>query len=643
MNFLNTSNAIPGPSTTTTTTTTTTTATGSQNQHQRAITHPLAPTTHHSPKPLQHHKHSPPPSSHPSTTTPLLDDPFNPTRLAAIKPARPRPPNRSPNSPSKKRHYGDRFIPTRADGVDLSTSFQLMPDAPSTPTRGNGSKKTVVAAVTDLEKDEARRTFTNLLKAETFGSEPADMPHFVNHSASPSHSRHASTVPNSSPGTTTTPRKAGTPKLFNYSSPTRKEGTNLDSPTHQRYSTTPIKHESQRLLLSPRKPPRALSKVPFKVLDAPDLADDYYLNLVDWSSTNVLAVGLGSQVYLWSATTSAVTRLVDVTAGMAGMSTDHTTSLAWIGRGNMLAIGTDLGKVHIWDTQVGKRVRTMEGHTSRIGCMDWNLSTLSTGSRDRSIVHRDVRAPDHWTSRVNVHKQEVCGLKWNTASNQLASGGNDNRLLIWDAAQDQLPLFRFNQHTAAIKALSWSPHQNGLLASGGGSADKRIRFWNTINGNLLNEIDTGSQVCSLKWSKNSNELVSTHGFSPGPIQNQVCLWKYPSMQQIATLSGHTYRVLYLAMSPDGETIVTGAGDETLRFWRAFPKKKVHPSAPSMMMTSSPGASHGGGAGAGVGAAGSVGVSLDGSPILGPSPMALSAAGPAFPGSGGLLNLFAQMR
>ena len=31
-------------------------------------------------------------------------------------------------------------------------------------------------------------------------------------------------------------------------------------------------------------------------------------------------------------------------------------------------------------------------------------------------------------------------------------------------------------------------------------------------------------------------------------------------------------VLYLAMSPDGETIVTGAGDETLRFWNAFPKR-----------------------------------------------------------------------
>jgi cell division cycle 20-like protein 1, cofactor of APC complex len=41
---------------------------------------------------------------------------------------------------------------------------------------------------------------------------------------------------------------------------------------------------------------------------------------------------------------------------------------------------------------------------------------------------------------------------------------------------------------------------------------------------------------------------------------------------VASLTGHTHRVLYLAMSPEGETIVTGAGDETLRFWNAFPKQ-----------------------------------------------------------------------
>ena len=53
---------------------------------------------------------------------------------------------------------------------------------------------------------------------------------------------------------------------------------------------------------------RKISKIPFKVLDAPDLQDDFYLNLVDWSSQNVLGVGLGPCVYLWSACTSQVLR-----------------------------------------------------------------------------------------------------------------------------------------------------------------------------------------------------------------------------------------------------------------------------------------------------------------------------------------------
>jgi len=45
------------------------------------------------------------------------------------------------------------------------------------------------------------------------------------------------------------------------------------------------------------------------------------------------------------------------------------------------------------------------------------------------------------------------------------------------------------------------------------------------------------------------------------------------MEKITTLTGHTFRVLYLAMSPDGSSIVTGAGDETLRFWNIFSKSR----------------------------------------------------------------------
>ena len=200
--------------------------------------------------------------------------------------------------------------------------------------------------------------------------------------------------------------------------------------------------------------------------------------------------------------------------------------------------------------------------------MAWNSNTLATGSRDRYIFHRDIRAAHSSVRKLSGHRQEVCGLKWSFDDQQLASGGNDNKLFIWDASSTS-PLLRFNEHTAAVKAIAWSPHQHGLLASGGGTADRRIRFWNTLTGSSLSCVDTDSQVCNLTWSKNVNEIVSTHGYS----LNQIIVWRYPSMTKVATLTGHTYRVLYLAMSPDGQTIVTGAGDETLRFWNVFPGPK----------------------------------------------------------------------
>jgi cell division cycle 20-like protein 1, cofactor of APC complex len=316
-------------------------------------------------------------------------------------------------------------------------------------------------------------------------------------------------------------------------------------------------------LLSPRRrAPRKIARSPFKVLDAPALQDDFYLNLVDWSSSNVLAVGLGTCVYLWSACTSKVTKLCELAPN------DSVASVAWTQRGTYLGVGTNSGEVQIWDVAKCKKTRAMLGHRSRAGTLAWNSHTLSSGSRDRAILNRDIRSPSDYSSKLLGHKSEVCGLKWSYDDQQLASGGNDNQLFVWNSHSTS-PILRCSEHTAAVKAIAWSPHQHGLLASGGGTADRCIRFWNTVTNTPLQCVDTGSQVCNLVWSKNVNEIVSTHGYS----QNQIVVWRYPSMSKLTTLTGHTLRVLFLAISPDGQTIVTGAGDETLRFWNVFPGMK----------------------------------------------------------------------
>eukprot|EP00919_Chromeraceae_sp_WS-2016_P015382 GHVR01036315.1.p1 GENE.GHVR01036315.1~~GHVR01036315.1.p1 ORF type:complete len:154 (-),score=1.55 GHVR01036315.1:96-557(-) len=103
-------------------------------------------------------------------------------------------------------------------------------------------------------------------------------------------------------------------------------------------------------------------------------------------------------------------------------------------------------------------------------------------------------------------------------------------------------------------------------------------FFSTNTLSQSHSIDTGkfvfklgSQICNLMYSKISNEMITTHGYSLNQINlwSSTNNWEPKSVNKVSTLTGHTYRVLYLAASPSGESILTGAGDETLRFWNVF--------------------------------------------------------------------------
>ena len=91
---------------------------------------------------------------------------------------------------------------------------------------------------------------------------------------------------------------------------------------------------------------------------------------------------------------------------------------------------------------------------------------------------------DHM-NKIEAHRQEVCGLKWSFDDRFLASGGNDNKLKIWSVQNKSAPLFKFSSHKAAVKAIAWSPHQSNLVVSGGGTADRCIKFFNTQVGQEL--------------------------------------------------------------------------------------------------------------------------------------------------------------
>ncbi|KAK0577783.1 hypothetical protein LWI29_000046 [Acer saccharum] len=329
----------------------------------------------------------------------------------------------------------------------------------------------------------------------------------------------------------------------------------------------------------PTKPRmRRIPQKPEKILDAPYLVDDYRLNLLDWGSSNVLAIALNSKVYLWDTWLPSH----DATSELVNIDDQLVTSVSWAPDGRRIAIGWNNSQVQIWDSSANRKLRTMRGgHTSEVGSLAWNNQILTTGDMDGNIVNNDVRIRDHVVETYRGHTQEVCGLKWSPSGQQLASGGNDNLLHIWDNRKSTQWLHRLEEHTSAVRALAWCPFQGNLLATGGGDGDGCIKFWNTHTGACLNSIDTtlnsvedtGSQVCALLWNNNERELLSSHG---GFTQNQLTLWKYPSMVKTAELTGHTSRVLFMAQSPNGCTVASAAAaaDETLRLWNVFGDPQV---------------------------------------------------------------------
>ncbi len=155
-------------------------------------------------------------------------------------------------------------------------------------------------------------------------------------------------------------------------------------------------------------------------------------------------------------------------------------------------------------------VRTIRSHTNRVSSSIFTYGMLFTGSKDTKILAHDYRSNQGPTMKFTGHRGEVCGLKHDACG--LASGSNDNFAYIWDLTAGKAR-YQLAGHKAAVKALAWCPWQRNLLATGGGTSDQSMRFWNIENGKLIDTVNVDSQVCSLIWNKKDREILSSHGFS----------------------------------------------------------------------------------------------------------------------------------
>ena len=80
-------------------------------------------------------------------------------------------------------------------------------------------------------------------------------------------------------------------------------------------------------------------------------------------------------------------------------------------------------QVQLWDVERAKRSRVMTGHSSRVSSLAWNQYILSSGSRDGSILHSDVRVADYLVGRSDAHTQVGFFCPWQRRTEYWRGGG----------------------------------------------------------------------------------------------------------------------------------------------------------------------------------------------------------------------------
>ncbi|KNG84277.1 WD repeat-containing protein slp1 [Aspergillus nomiae NRRL 13137] len=448
---------------------------------------------------------------------------------------------------------GDRFIPNRTASEGLATAGTAKPEESQRSKTSGNEGSTVLASAASAFDIGGRGTEDDITAAlENLGLEDSET------SSTSSSSSYTRPAPDAVAYESSLADACGVnlnTRILAFKPPPPESSKPIDLRAQYNRPLRPAKSKSAQFR-------RRVQTAPERVLDAPGLLDDYYLNLLDWSSGNQVAIGLERNVYVWSADTGSVSCLLETSPDT------YISSVKWSGDGAYVGVGLGTGEVQIWDVEEGTKLRSMFGHDSRVGVMGWSKHTLSTGARSGLVFNHDVRIAQHKVAELVSHTSEVCGLEWRPDGAQLATGGNDNLVNIWDARSLSAPKFTKTNHRAAVKALSWCPWQLNLLATGGGSYDRHIHFWNTTTGARTNSIDTGSQVTSLRWSNHYREIVSSSGFP----DNSLSIWSYPTLVRNIEIPAHETRVLHSCLSPDGQLLATAAADESLKFWKVFERK-----------------------------------------------------------------------
>ena len=137
----------------------------------------------------------------------------------------------------------------------------------------------------------------------------------------------------------------------------------------------------------------------------------------------------------------------------------------------------------------------------------------------------------------------------------MSSGSGDGTIRFWDVRTGDQK-HAVPGHTAHVYSVAFNPDGKSVASA---DSDGSIRFWNAETGRHLKTFKKGYAASGLVFSENGKTLAYADGLD-------IRLQDAGTGEEKMRLTGHTWGMHSMVLSPDGDTLASGSEDTTIRLW-----------------------------------------------------------------------------